>query len=359
MNQKEDGSVYFGGYSKPNYTMVPDELFDRQLPYLTGSQLKVLLYIIRRTFGFKKDTDSISLSQICTGIRTRDGQVLDRGTGLSRRHVVAATRALDEMGIIRCERRQSLDKGFESTVYSLNLSSELSDTLGTKGNQGASSQKSLGPGDKKELALVPKRNQQETVVQETVSQKTELHNSNIRKIESGGKRQGRAAADAQANPGPEGVGAILGRMGQGHTGAVPRGAGNGASDRPEAGEEDFQRIQHIILTSQREFGDRASAKSSTTRAWNLYQKAGYTIGRFEEALYQARSLTKEATAQITAEGEDPNYGLRRKIKMPYFFAVLEDVLGLRAAPQKPAPTAKTPRKAKGSSDRRYLPHIET
>ena len=362
MKQQEEGSaIYFGGYSKPNYTMVPDELFDHQLAYLSGSQLKVLLYIIRRTFGFKKDTDSISLSQICHGIRTREGQVLDRGTGLSRRHVVAATRALAEMGIICCEYRQSVEKGFESTVYSLNLSSELSITLGTKSNQGASYQKSPGGGNKRELGLVTKGNIQQTVEQETVEQETDLHNSNIRKVEPGQVGQGSRRVPTGTQQGLEGLGSIMKRV-KGEPGKAPaQGAStNGAAGRPEAGEEDYQRIQHVILTCQREFGDRASAKSSSTRAWNIYQSAGVSIQRFEDALYKARSLTKEATAQITSEGEDPTYGVRRKIKMPYFFAVLEDVLGLRPAPEKPPAPPKASGKGRSSRGTGHglIPHIE-
>jgi hypothetical protein len=61
---------HFRGYSKPNYTPVPDELFDEQLPDLSGAELKVLLYIIRRTFGFKKERDNISLNQLLHGITT-------------------------------------------------------------------------------------------------------------------------------------------------------------------------------------------------------------------------------------------------------------------------------------------------
>ena len=340
MSKQDEDKIYFGGYSKPNYTMVPDELFDHQLPYLSGSQLKVLLYILRRTFGFKKDTDSISLSQISSGIKTRDGRVLDRGTGLSRRHVVAAAKALVDMGIICCERRQSPEKGFESTVYSLNLSSELSDTLVTKGNQ-----------QKREL-------------QETVEQETDGHNSNIRNVEPGRKKQRSTARNGESGPGPEGVGEILARShgpGQAQQGA----ARQGAALRPEAGNEDFQRIQHVVMVCQRELGDRATTKSSSTRAWNLYQAAGCSITRFEESLYKARSLTQESTAQIKAVGDDPNFDVRRKIKMPYFFAVLEDTLGLRDAPEKPEANPRTsskpaqPGRRKGGEGHGLVPHIET
>jgi Bacteriophage replication protein O len=73
----------FKGFLSPRYTQVPDALFDELMSHLSGAELKVLLYIIRRTFGFKKDSDNISLRQICNGIKTREGEVLDKGTGLS------------------------------------------------------------------------------------------------------------------------------------------------------------------------------------------------------------------------------------------------------------------------------------
>src|SRR4028118_1479580 len=84
MTNDGNGKPTFRGYSSPNYTPVPDELFDEQLPDLSGAELKVLLYVIRRTFGFKRESDTISLSQMLNGLRTRDGRVLDRGGGLSK-----------------------------------------------------------------------------------------------------------------------------------------------------------------------------------------------------------------------------------------------------------------------------------
>ena len=44
-------------------------------------------------------------------------------------------------------------------------------------------------------------------------------------------------------------------------------------------------------------------------------------------LYRARAITQERTAQITKPSRDGR-GLRRKNKMPYFFACLKDLLGL-------------------------------
>lgn len=54
----------FSGFVFPTTTPVPDQLFDELLPRLSGAELKVLMYIIRRTFGFKKQSDDISLAQL-------------------------------------------------------------------------------------------------------------------------------------------------------------------------------------------------------------------------------------------------------------------------------------------------------
>ncbi len=115
------GATSFHGYASPNYTQVPDELFDKQLPDLSGAELKALLYIIRRTFGFKKESDNISLNQLLHGITTRAGERLDRGTGLSRSTLVTAFKGLAAKGLIIVEQRSSAEKGNEATNYRLNV----------------------------------------------------------------------------------------------------------------------------------------------------------------------------------------------------------------------------------------------
>lgn len=78
---------YYEGFSAPQFTQLPNAVTDILMPELSEAELKVLLYIIRRTFGFGKNADAISLNQMIDGITTRDGRVLDRGTGLSRSSV--------------------------------------------------------------------------------------------------------------------------------------------------------------------------------------------------------------------------------------------------------------------------------
>jgi hypothetical protein len=109
----------FRGFRRPSYTMVPDELFDELLPDLSGAELKTLLFVVRRTFGFKRDADAISLAQMLHGVTTRDGRVLHRGVGLSKPTLLAALRSLQARGILRAARRRSAARGDEPTVYTL------------------------------------------------------------------------------------------------------------------------------------------------------------------------------------------------------------------------------------------------
>ncbi len=81
----------------------------------------MLLYVMRRTFGFKKGSDRISKSQLENGIMKHDGQLLDRGTGLSRRAVRIAIYSLVEKGILLKRSRFSPAKGHEATEYALNI----------------------------------------------------------------------------------------------------------------------------------------------------------------------------------------------------------------------------------------------
>jgi len=71
---------------------------------LTGAEFKVLWYILRHTFGWQKTTDRLSLSQICNGIKKRNGEHFDKGTGLSKPWVIKATKTLERKGFIKVKR---------------------------------------------------------------------------------------------------------------------------------------------------------------------------------------------------------------------------------------------------------------
>jgi len=111
----------FIGFSSPRYTQVPDELFDELLSELSGAELKVLMYVVRRTFGFKRDSDHISLSQMVNGIVKKDGVVLDKGTGLAKDSVARATKSLVEKGILVRKLVTTPERGCQASEYSLRV----------------------------------------------------------------------------------------------------------------------------------------------------------------------------------------------------------------------------------------------
>lgn len=111
----------FTGYSSPNYTPIPDLLLDEHLAFLSEKELKVLLYICRRTFGFKKDTDDISIEQMVNGITRKNGERLDYGTGLSRPSVTKAAQSLEAKNFIVKICRRDPKRGDLSSTYQLNV----------------------------------------------------------------------------------------------------------------------------------------------------------------------------------------------------------------------------------------------
>jgi len=110
------------GVRGPEYTQFPDELLDHVMPYLSGAEWKVLSYIIRKTFGWKKERDHISTSQLERGVRERaSGKIIDRGTGLSRPTIRAAVRSLEEKRLIIVERRMTDEGDAEINCYRLRM----------------------------------------------------------------------------------------------------------------------------------------------------------------------------------------------------------------------------------------------
>jgi phage replication O-like protein O len=130
-----ENQATFPGFQFPNTTQIPNEVFDALMPHLSGGELKVLLYICRRTFGFRKDSDSISLTQIAHGITTKAGRVLDQGTGLSKRHVINALKALEKRNIITVTRKVDKTGLNGVNTYSLNMLA-MGGGVGTKSPQG-------------------------------------------------------------------------------------------------------------------------------------------------------------------------------------------------------------------------------
>lgn len=107
----------------PNSTPVPNIYFDQILYLLTASEQSVLLYLCRRTFGFHRAKECISLKQFCDGKFTKDGRQLDHGTALSRNTVKKAIKSLIAFHLIEITAKpvEYPIKSRKSTEYAIQL----------------------------------------------------------------------------------------------------------------------------------------------------------------------------------------------------------------------------------------------
>jgi len=265
--------------------MVPDALFDELMAYLSGAELKVMLYIIRRTFGFKKGSDSISLNQICHGITTREGQVLDQGTGLSQSTVQLALKGLLEKQAIVAQRRSSPNRGYEATTYCLNLGHSLS-----SGDETGSP-----PSPKISTALHRKSVIQQTERQQTDEQQTDedLDSKNTSSREAPGDQHTRQPVSS-------------GRE-QRTVPAAPAGSRQPDGDLGDAP------LVDLLASLSTTFGDKARG-STLTRVRNLRQRLGTPIAVLIPRLREAATITSR-------QGH-----IAEEKRMAYLLTVLERLL---------------------------------
>jgi hypothetical protein len=156
-----------------------EALIDFKMHAVSGGAWKALSYIARRTIGFAKDADAISLTQICDGITTRDGRRLDYGTGLSRSAAVRALGELEAKGYVSIDR----GGGAEVNNYRLKLDSarcqndaSVKSELVAKRDHVKSelvAKRDHPVVAKRDHPVVAKRYSQEAVLQEAVLQPTE------------------------------------------------------------------------------------------------------------------------------------------------------------------------------------------
>ena len=92
----------------PNYTQVPNILLDHWISILSGSQFKVLMCLCRKTFGFHKKWDQISLTQ------------LEKMAALSRTVIIECLNVLIFHGlVIKTKINNQNHGGNETSAYEL------------------------------------------------------------------------------------------------------------------------------------------------------------------------------------------------------------------------------------------------
>lgn len=72
----------------PNHTQIPNELIDKWMRELSHAQFKVMIAVCRKTIGWHKQTDSISVSQIT------------EMTGVTKKTVIESLKQLEKLRLI-------------------------------------------------------------------------------------------------------------------------------------------------------------------------------------------------------------------------------------------------------------------
>ena len=188
VNKRGEG-FYFAGFKSPNYTPIPDEFFDMLAPRLSEAELRVLLYIMRRTFGFKKQADAISLSQLTGGIRKRNGEVLDGGTGLSKPAALKGVAGLQEKGIIIVEKAVAEDGRNEINVYRLRYATDLASEACNSNFSQPNSYSTVEHSSKKQTAVTPPKLQPDNVPSSVALPETEKQQRGVQSEEPPGVKQ--------------------------------------------------------------------------------------------------------------------------------------------------------------------------
>ncbi len=107
--------------------------------------------------------------------------------------------------------------------------------------------------------------------------------------------------------------------------------------RPPGNREDRDHITAYLADFRMFLGDEAPLSSSVTRALNIFSRAHIPPERWADCLVQAQSITKERSAQTTKKRSENLPGFAAKNRAPFYFAVLEDLCGLREQPDSSQP----------------------
>ena len=111
----------FDGWECPHFLMLPEVFSDKYMAYLSGAEVKILIYLFRRTLGFGRREDDISISQMANGLKAENGTIFDHGTGLSKDTVVQAIKSLIKKNMIEKVKNKNKKYGNLPSTYKVKM----------------------------------------------------------------------------------------------------------------------------------------------------------------------------------------------------------------------------------------------
>ncbi len=312
----------FGGVETLNGTQIPDAYFDEVMAPLGPSAFTVLMYVSRRTFGFKRHSDQISLDQICHGIVTSEvrdagGAVikparrLDHGTGLAKSTVVRALDRLIAAGLIHKRHNTDPQRGQLANTYGIIFKDPAAASPATPAlpdHKRAPVQETASPlsspvsqGDTpcRVMTQAPVRHLD---TQQTVETTNSQRHTDISKRAPRVRRQRPSldSTDSMILPTKDTAAQTLG--------------GHAVSPVDE----------HVARLSA-ELGDDAP-RASRTRVFNMQGAAGLDAAAMVALLDEAAAITRSQAVAITKRGRAGEV-----VRMPYLLATLRGLVDAPAS----------------------------
>lgn len=323
----------FPGFDRPesNFFRMPNSWTDITAEINNIAELKVVEYILRHTWGYQEYgvKKHITIDEFVHGRRRQDGSRIDKGTGLSERAVYDGLRKAVENGLVE-EEVDDTDRGRVKKFYSVRMAENPSSDEHLQSLHPTS--QSLHPYPAK---FAPRTEKETLERQEDLSNFERSHRQLTTSEESGPDEfaGSRHALEANRERPPRRRSTQARSSNSRVRGEEQRtNAATRIRDKSVAPAEtdvaDRAYLQPFLEDFARELGDEAPLSSSITRTLNIFSAAVVPVEQWDDLLYQARALTQEHTGQIrkvTGSGE----AIQHKNKMPYFFATLEQLVGLR------------------------------
>ena len=314
------------------------------------SELKVVEYILRHTWGYQEYglKKHITIDEFVHGRRRQDGSRMDKGTGLSERAVYDGLRKAVENGLIEEEIDDS-DRGRIKKSYSVRMRENGRADVELQSLQPEVQTlhphlQALHP-DPQTLQARGASNAPRTEKETQERNSLERYSSNLEESHDEIERTKKAhvpasqpaqrgvdsngtVAPASTTPGYASLKDLIAQR--------RKASGGPRRGRPVGSSDERERLRAFLADFAIELGDEAPLASTITRTLTIFKAAGVPAEQWSDLLYQARGLTQEHTAQIRKVATAGGDQIRRKNKMPYFLATLEQLVGLRPAPQRSA-----------------------
>lgn len=107
-------------WKRSAFFQIPDQLLSSQLPNLSGSELKVLLFVARWTSQAEDQASQISLKEMTQGMTKNNGDVLSKGTGIrDKKNTFRILSQLEKKNMIHRKQVSHISGGTMPSQYSL------------------------------------------------------------------------------------------------------------------------------------------------------------------------------------------------------------------------------------------------